>query len=381
MCKFSALKKDLSLFFLFCHQDLSPPMPRFLSLASREESMRRAHNRAFSILGAVASASYSRWCATTQNPSQQQPSDSDDSDFVDIFPSSKNPRPSASSAQTPAAGSSSALMANRDSVTALSDQPLGVTRETVFQGDYEYTRLQLPVETPRPPEGERRANSRGIVPAAPDQPSVEQMMDFAAQQEAFKAQAAPASSPKLPYDSEGMAEKILELEVEGALDEVWQDAKTAHIEDCREIVRILEQLRAKDICVIDTKSKNSAFDYYIGATCESGRHIALVAWAVQEADKVHCVSKVKRQKTDDEWEVVPIGRIVVNLMQEAFREKVNFERKWAVCSNMDPLNHARSPVSEGRMVRAHGLWTLTLNLQDLQDFEVDYCKDELLGQK
>jgi ribosomal silencing factor RsfS len=172
---------------------------------------------------------------------------------------------------------------------------------------------------------------------------------------------------------------ILEAEVEGALDETWQDSKRACVEDVRGIADVLKSLKVRDICCIDVTGKTSSFDYFVNGTCEGGRHIHLAAWAVQEADQ-RKVAKIPRRQTDHAWEVVTVGRIVVNLMTEAYRDEVAIERKWAVTKSMDPLDAAQGAVSEGRKIKAHGLWTLTLNLQDLEDFEIDYCKDVLLRQ-
>ncbi|KAL7702640.1 Ribosomal silencing factor during starvation [Lotmaria passim] len=184
----------------------------------------------------------------------------------------------------------------------------------------------------------------------------------------------------LPYDDERFAEMLLEMEVNGVIDETWQNANKAHVEDVKEIADILASLKVRDICCIDVSEKTSNFDYMMFGTCEGARHIHLAAWAAQDADKVHRISKIKRKQMDELWEVVPIGRIVLNLMVESFREEMSLERKWAVTRSMDPLAAANAPISEGRQVKAHGLWTLTLNLQDLEDFEVDYCKDILMRQ-
>ena len=184
----------------------------------------------------------------------------------------------------------------------------------------------------------------------------------------------------LPFDDAGMAETILRMEVEGQIDETWQDARRANFEDCQEIVNILKHMKVRDVACIQTSAKTGSFDYLIIGTCEGSRHLNLCAWSVSDADKEHRVSKVRRRKDDNNWEVVPVGRIVVNLMTESLRSEMSLERKWAVTKSMDPLDSANAPISEGRQVKAHGLWTLTLNLQDLEDFEVDYCKDALLSQ-
>lgn len=185
---------------------------------------------------------------------------------------------------------------------------------------------------------------------------------------------------ELPYDDPNFAEAILKMEVEGALDETWQETVQAKPEDVAEIVEVLKDSRARDIVAIDVRTKTSSFDFIVVATCDSQRHMTLASWSVSEADKWNRISKPTRRKSDELWDIVPVGRILVNLMVESYRNEVSVERKWAITKSMDPLDVAHTKVSESRQVRMHGLWTLTMNLQDLEDFEVDYCKDVLLSQ-
>lgn len=182
------------------------------------------------------------------------------------------------------------------------------------------------------------------------------------------------------YDDPKFAEQLLEMEASGAIDEAWQDGNKASLEDVQAIAAVLREMKCTDVAAVDVSGKTSSFDYIMFATCAASRHLGLAAWAVSESDKLARLSKPKRQRTDDLWEVVPVGRILVNLMVESYRDQMKLERKWAVSENMDPLDAARGVVSEGRMARVHGLWALTVNLQDLEDFEADYCKDMLLSQ-
>lgn len=280
------------------------------------------------------------------------------------------------------------------------DGVLGVVRVEVEEEGARYSRLQLPLDP-------------AVLAAEAQQPRSNTRAGLAPGEEAAFADAAggeaaasdfPTASPpatagggdddhhhhdgdgrlpdpaRLPYDDERFAEMLLEMEVNGVIDETWQDARKARVEDVKEIAEILTSLKVRDLCCIDVSEKTSNFDYMMFGTCEGPRHIHLAAWAAQDADKVQRISKIKRKQTDELWEVVPIGRIVLNLMVESFREEMTLERKWAVTRSMDPLANANAPISEGRQVKAHGLWTLTLNLQDLEDFEVDYCKDILMRQ-
>nr|CCM17596.1 hypothetical protein, conserved [Leishmania guyanensis] len=279
---------------------------------------------------------------------------------------------------------------------------LGVVRVVPEDEGTCYSRLQIPLDAEETAGVRLRANTRaGLVPgeeaAYADSPadasanSTVELLSSSSSNATHSAEVAITAHDsaeesrlpdpsRLPYDDERFAEMLLEMEVNGVIDETWQDANRARLEDVKAIADILTSLKVRDLCCIDVSEKTSNFDYIVFGTCEGARHIHLAAWAVQDADRVHRVSKIRRKRTDELWEVVPVGRIVVNLMVESFREEMTLERKWAVTRSMDPLGAANAPISEGRQVKAHGLWTLTLNLQDLEDFEVDYCKDILMRQ-
>lgn len=270
------------------------------------------------------------------------------------------------------------------------DEPiLGVSRDVGGHEGQKYSRLNIPLAETNAGEHNLRHNSRSVVSSDEESRVLENNNDSDGNEDCsggFEGKSLLDTNesdhhrPFLPYDDERFAEMLLEMEVEGAIDEAWQDTHKAHMEDVVEIVEVLHSLKVRDVCAIDVSEKTSNFDYMIFGTCEGPRHIHLAAWAVQEADSLKRICKIKRKQTDHTWEVVPVGRIIVNLMQEAVRDEMTLERKWAVTKSMDPLTVANAPISEGRQVKAHGLWTLTLNLQDLEDFEVDYCKDVLMRQ-
>ncbi|KAG5472431.1 hypothetical protein LSCM1_03830 [Leishmania martiniquensis] len=340
-----------------------------------------------------------RWLFSVSNAHLRPthaPHAADEDNFVDIDLlglSAAMPNPA------PAGGSASPSSRLKDVARS---EVLGVVRVASEEEGARYSRLQIPLGAGETADVRPRACTRaGLAPGeeaayadSPADASASSTVELSSvpsssatsSAEALMAEGRPADESRLPdpsrlpYDDERFAEMLLEMEVNGVIDETWQDAKKAQLEDVKEVADILASLKVRDLCCIDVSEKTSNFDYIMFGTCEGARHIHLAAWAVQNADKVHRISKIKRKQTDELWEVVPVGRIVVNLMVESFREETTLERKWAVTRSMDPLAAANAPISEGRQVKAHGLWTLTLNLQDLEDFEVDYCKDLLMRQ-
>jgi len=282
---------------------------------------------------------------------------------------------------TTARFSSGALFHNDEFVVDADEvagiEPIGVTRSPER---VPLSRLGQPIVAAQPT---RRLGSRALegIPEDPSKPMGGPLDGAVQSTETDASTRFPNPEDTLPYDDEAFAETLLRMEVDGALDEAWQDRGAARVEDVAEITRVLRDIRVRDICCIDVSGKTSAFDVLIVGSCDGPRHVHLAAWAVQEADRQHRASKIRRRQTDQLWEVVPVGRIVVNVMQDRYREEVNIERKWVVTKSMDALQFANAAVSEGRQSRSHGLWTLTVNLQDLEDFEVDYCKDVLLSQR
>ena len=255
--------------------------------------------------------------------------------------------------------------------------PLGIERLPDIPEGTRFSRLNKVVVTE--PVG-RSSTSRAASTAPPAMDEITELLSEEMDESARGADGAHHAAESLPFEDPNFAENILRMDVEGALDDTWQDAAEAKVEDVEAIVGVLNDSRVRDLTVIDVRAKTSNFDFIIVATCDSQRHMTMAAWAVSEADKWQRVAKVSRRKADELWDVVPVGRILVNLMMESYRNEVNIERKWAVTRSMDPVATAHATVSESRQLRQHGLWTLTMNLQDLEDFEVDYCKDVLLSQ-
>lgn len=99
------------------------------------------------------------------------------------------------------------------------------------------------------------------------------------------------------------------------------------------VVAALEDIKAKDIEVIDTTRLTSLFDRVVIATGDSNRQTRALARNVQ--DKVReagaRVVSVEGEETG-EWVLVDLGDIVVHIMQPAIRSYYNLEELWAPSS-------------------------------------------------
>ena len=95
------------------------------------------------------------------------------------------------------------------------------------------------------------------------------------------------------------------------------------------VVDALEDIKAKDIEVINTAKLTSLFDRIIVASGDSNRQTRALARNVQDKVKAsggHVVS-VEGEETG-EWVLVDLGDIVVHIMQPAIRAYYNLEELW-----------------------------------------------------
>jgi len=95
-------------------------------------------------------------------------------------------------------------------------------------------------------------------------------------------------------------------------------------------VAALEDIKGRDIVVLDVKKMTALFDWIIVASADSGRQSRALSNNVQEKLKAlgaHVYS-VEGESTG-EWVLVDLGSIVVHIMQPTIRQYYNLEELWA----------------------------------------------------
>ncbi|MDR2881551.1 MAG: ribosome silencing factor [Azoarcus sp.] len=95
------------------------------------------------------------------------------------------------------------------------------------------------------------------------------------------------------------------------------------------IIDALEDVKARDIEVIDTSRLTSQFERIIVACGDSGRQTRALARNV--LDRVHTAGiKVIGTEGEEngEWVLVDLGEIVVHIMQPAIRAYYRLEELW-----------------------------------------------------
>ena len=103
-----------------------------------------------------------------------------------------------------------------------------------------------------------------------------------------------------------------------------------HVEALKQAaVEALEEIKARDITVLDVRKMTSLFDYMIVATAESARQTKALARNVQ--DKLRSlgarVQGLEGEKSG-EWVLVDLGDVIVHVMQPAIRTYYNLEQLW-----------------------------------------------------
>jgi len=94
-------------------------------------------------------------------------------------------------------------------------------------------------------------------------------------------------------------------------------------------VAALEDIKGRDIEVINTTKLTSLFDRIIIASADSTRQVKALARNVQEKIKEAGGEVIGAEGEDSgEWVLVDLGSIVVHVMQPAVRSYYNLEELW-----------------------------------------------------
>jgi ribosome-associated protein len=103
-----------------------------------------------------------------------------------------------------------------------------------------------------------------------------------------------------------------------------------HVEAMKQAaVEALEEIKARDITVLDVRKLTSLFDYMIIATAESARQTKALAHNVQEKLRgLGARPQGLEGEQSGEWVLVDLGDIVVHVMQPAIRQYYNLEQLW-----------------------------------------------------
>ncbi len=95
-------------------------------------------------------------------------------------------------------------------------------------------------------------------------------------------------------------------------------------------VAALEDIKGRDIVVIDVRKMTALFDHVIVVSGDSTRQNKALANNVQEKLKALGATVIGVEGVDPgEWVLVDLGEIVVHVMQPAVRQHYNLEELWS----------------------------------------------------
>ena len=95
------------------------------------------------------------------------------------------------------------------------------------------------------------------------------------------------------------------------------------------VVNALEDIKGKDIEVINTTKLTSLFDRLVIATGDSNRQVKALARNVQDKVREAGAEIISVEGEDTgEWVLVDIGDVVVHVMQPSVRAYYNLEELW-----------------------------------------------------
>ena len=95
-------------------------------------------------------------------------------------------------------------------------------------------------------------------------------------------------------------------------------------------VAALDDIKGRDIVVLDVRKITSLFDKIIVASADSARQGKALSKHLQDKMKAHGarVLSVEGERSG-EWILVDLGFLVVHIMQPAIRRHYNLEELWA----------------------------------------------------
>lgn len=97
----------------------------------------------------------------------------------------------------------------------------------------------------------------------------------------------------------------------------------------RAVVAALEDIKGRDITVLNVKKLTSLSDYMIIASGESARQVKALARNVVEKLKAAGADVLGVEGEDaGEWVLVDLGDVVVHIMHPAVRQYYNLEELW-----------------------------------------------------
>ncbi len=98
----------------------------------------------------------------------------------------------------------------------------------------------------------------------------------------------------------------------------------------RDVVKIVENKKAKDIVLLNLKKISTITDYFIICSGESSLHMRSIAQELQEKLSKRGVTLLNpKDFMNNRWVLLDFGSMVVHIFSQAGRDFYQLERLWA----------------------------------------------------
>ncbi|WP_233558192.1 ribosome silencing factor [Alginatibacterium sediminis] len=96
------------------------------------------------------------------------------------------------------------------------------------------------------------------------------------------------------------------------------------------VVDKIEDLKGRDISVLDVREKSTVTDYLVVCSGNSKRHVQSIAQNVNiEAKQAEVEILGIEGQVEGEWVLVDLGNVVVHVMQDQTRDFYQLEKLWS----------------------------------------------------
>jgi ribosome-associated protein len=96
------------------------------------------------------------------------------------------------------------------------------------------------------------------------------------------------------------------------------------------VINAVEDLKAKDVTVIDVRGRTSVTDYMILATGTSKKHAQAVCDNASTEAKANGLKPLGAEGRDSsDWMLLDLGDVILHVMTEQARHFYDLERLWA----------------------------------------------------
>ncbi|WP_076418829.1 ribosome silencing factor [Colwellia sp. UCD-KL20] len=95
------------------------------------------------------------------------------------------------------------------------------------------------------------------------------------------------------------------------------------------VIEKLEDMKGRDITVLDISKKSSFADYMIVCSGNSNRHVKSIAQSVAMECRAEGIEPLGIEGNDvGEWSLVDLGEIIVHVMTDPTRDLYQIEQLW-----------------------------------------------------